>query len=85
MDTHDLGRDRGGYAQALSTIRSRSLIFGIKSDFLFPITEQEEISRHIANAWLEVIDSPFGHDGFLIEFAQITHKVNEFLDDHIRK
>ena len=85
MDTHDLGRDRGGYAQALSTIQSRSLIFGIKSDFLFPITEQEEITRHIANAWLEVIDSPFGHDGFLIEFAQITHKVNEFLDGHIRK
>ena len=85
MDTHDLGRDRGGYARALSNIRSRSLIFGIKSDFLFPLNEQEEITRHIPDAQLEVIDSPFGHDGFLIEFAQITHKVHEFLDGHIRK
>jgi homoserine O-acetyltransferase len=85
MDTHDLGRGRGGYAQALSSIQSQSLIFGIKSDFLFPIEEQREITRYITNAKLEVIDSPFGHDGFLIEFAQITKKVNEFLDPDIRK
>jgi len=80
MDTHDVGRARGGYKQALSTIRARSLVFGIQSDFLFPISEQEEIRQNIPGALLEVIDSPFGHDGFLIEFAQITHKVHEFLD-----
>ncbi|MCB0687417.1 MAG: homoserine O-acetyltransferase [Saprospiraceae bacterium] len=80
MDSHDLGRGRGGYAQALSIIRAHTLVFGIASDFLFPISEQEEISKNIKGAVLEVIDSPFGHDGFLIEFAQITHKVHEFLD-----
>lgn len=85
MDTHDLGRVRGGYAQALSTIQARSLIFGIKSDFLFPLSEQEEICKYIPEAVLEIIDSPFGHDGFLIEFAQMTHKVNEFLDHNLRK
>jgi homoserine O-acetyltransferase len=79
MDTHDLGRSRGGLGQALSTILARSLIFGIRSDFLFPISEQEEIQKHINEASLEIIDSPFGHDGFLIEYSQITEKVNKFL------
>lgn len=80
MDSHDLGRGRGGYAQALSIIAAKTLVFGIRSDFLFPLTEQEEITKYIRDAVLEIIDSPFGHDGFLIEFAQITHKVHEFLD-----
>ncbi len=80
MDAHDVGRARSGHKEALSTILSRSLIFGIRSDYLFPLSEQLEIQRYIPSASLEVIDSPFGHDGFLIEFAQITHKVNEFLD-----
>lgn len=80
MDSHDLGRGRGGYRQALSIIRARTLVFGIESDYLFPVSEQKEISEHINDATLEIIDSPFGHDGFLIEYAQITHKVHEFLD-----
>ncbi|MCL4112324.1 UNVERIFIED_CONTAM: hypothetical protein GTU68_015054 [Idotea baltica] len=79
MDTHDLGRSRGGYQKALATIRAKALIFGIKSDFLFPIQEQFEIQAHIPGAVAEVIDSPFGHDGFLIEFQQISEKVNFFL------
>ncbi len=81
MDTHDLGRGRGGYGKALSLIKSRTLVFGIKSDFLFPISEQLEIQKYIKGARIEVIDSPFGHDGFLIEFDQITDHVNAFLAD----
>ena len=79
MDTHNLGRQRGSVKEALSMIRSQSLIFGIASDFLFPINEQSFIADHIKGAELHVIDSPFGHDGFLIEFDQISNRVMQFI------
>lgn len=79
MDTHNLGRERGSVTDALSMIRSKSLIFGIASDFLFPISEQSFIVDHIPGAELHVIDSPFGHDGFLIEFDQISDRVLQFV------
>lgn len=79
MDTHNVGRSRGGIEKALSTIVTKSLIFGIETDFLFPIREQMIIQQYIRDAQLTVIDSPFGHDGFLIEFDQIEQSVRSFL------
>ncbi len=79
MDSHDVGRGRGGWRQALSQIASQVLVFGIASDFLFPLREQQDIVTAVPGAQLEIIDSPFGHDGFLIEFEQLTHRVKAFL------
>jgi len=67
MDSHDMGRNRGGLEQALSNIKAKTLVIGIQSDLLFPIQEQEFLNEHISNSVLEIIDSPYGHDGFLIE------------------
>lgn len=79
MDTHDLGRNRGGLEKALERISCPALVIGIASDFLFPLREQEFIHNHLSDSRLEVIDSPFGHDGFLIEFGQISRWVRAFL------
>ncbi len=72
MDSHHLGRDRGGVAAALQQIRTPCLVVGIASDVLFPLEEQALIARYIPDAQLEVIDSIYGHDGFLIEFEALT-------------
>jgi homoserine O-acetyltransferase len=80
MDTHDLGRGRGGHQKALETVKAEALIFGIQSDFLFPLSEQFEIHRCLPGSIMEIIDSPYGHDGFLIEFEQITRVVREFME-----
>lgn len=79
MDSHNVGRNRGGIENALRTITANALIIGIQSDLLFPIEEQIELAAHIPNAHLEIIDSPYGHDGFLIESEQISLLVNHFL------
>ncbi len=71
MDSHDVGRNRGGLVQALSKIKAKTLVIGIQSDLLFPIEEQEFLHDHIYNSALEIIDSPYGHDGFLIEVNMI--------------
>ncbi len=79
MDAHDVGRGRGGAESALDGIKARALIFGIETDNLFPIREQIYLSKHIPKSILKVIDSPFGHDGFLIESEQISQFVREFM------
>jgi len=80
MDSHHVGRGRGGIARALSAIRSKALVIAISSDVLFPLEEQVLLVRHIPNARLAVLDSLYGHDGFLIEFEKISQFVAAFLE-----
>ncbi len=70
MNSHDVGRDRGGVEDALARVTARTLVLGIDSDRLFPVDGQERIFRGIRTTIDEatvVLQSDFGHDGFLIE------------------
>jgi len=68
MNSHDVGRGRGGVAAALAGITIPVSVVGLDTDRLFPLRLQEEIVELTPTARpLEVIYSPFGHDGFLIE------------------
>lgn len=80
LDSHNVGRNRGGTGKALSRIKTRTLCIGIDSDILFPLSEMETLARHIPGAVLEVISSDFGHDGFLLEHEQITSTLCKFLN-----
>jgi len=79
MDSHDLGRHRGGLIRALQKIKARTLVIGIASDLLFPVEEQAFLARHIPAARLAVIESPYGHDGFLVETRQLEGLIWPFL------
>ncbi|MCB2406927.1 homoserine O-acetyltransferase family protein [Hymenobacter lucidus] len=78
MDTHNVGRGRASAAEALAGIRARTLVLSISSDVLFPPVEQQFLARHIPGATYAEMDSQFGHDGFLIETAQITQLLERF-------
>lgn len=78
MDSHHVGRGRGGAAAALARVQARTLVLGISSDVLFPPAEQQLLARYIPGAMYAEMDSPYGHDGFLIETAQITHFLERF-------
>ncbi len=84
MDSHNVGRGRGGVAAALSAIRAPTLVISIDTDILFPIEEQALLSQHIPNSRLEVMHSDYGHDGFLTEARQIGLFLNDFLHDQLR-
>jgi homoserine O-acetyltransferase len=79
MDSHNLGRDRGSILNALGQIKARTLVVGIRSDLLFPPTEQQFLARHIPNAVYEEIDSLYGHDGFLIEFRPLANLIRRWM------
>ena len=81
MDSHHIGRGRGGNtALILKVIIQKTLIIGINSDILCPIAEQQFLNRHLPNANLVVIDSNYGHDGFMVETSIISQHLANWMD-----
>ncbi|MFE4911144.1 homoserine O-acetyltransferase [Streptomyces sp. NPDC056652] len=80
MNGHDVGRGRGGVAAALCRVRMPALVAGVDSDRLYPLAQQAELAAAIPGAdRLRTIESPYGHDGFLIETAQVGALIEELL------
>jgi len=85
MDLHDVGTGRGGLEAAMARIRVPTLVLGISSDMLYPIYQQRQIhhllARHGTPTELIEIDSPHGHDAFLINLDQVAEPIGFFLDE----
>ncbi|MEO5892543.1 MAG: homoserine O-acetyltransferase [Ferruginibacter sp.] len=80
MDSHHLARGRGGHLEnILQGFTQRTLIIGITSDILCPLAEQQFLADHIPNAKLDIIDSDYGHDGFMVESKIISQHLAEWL------
>jgi homoserine O-acetyltransferase len=79
MDSHHVGRGRASVEDALSSIRAKVLVVGIDSDLLFPVSEQQYLTAQIPGARFALIDSLFGHDGFLLEYDQLSQHITNFL------
>ncbi len=85
MDSHNVGRGRGGVSNALKTIKTKTLVIGISSDSLFPVQEQKYLAENINEANYIEVNSPFGHDGFLIETAQLENILKKFIPNLEKK
>ena len=72
LDSHNVGRGRGGVAKALDTIKAHSIIITIDSDNLFPVEESRVWNKLVPGAEYIEISSCFGHDGFLLETERLT-------------
>jgi homoserine O-acetyltransferase len=83
MNSHDIGRGRGGVRAALKQVTATALVLGIDSDRLFPVNHQALIAEYLSNTIdggeAVVISSPFGHDGFLIEDAVVGAHLRRLL------
>ena len=78
MDAHNVGRGRVSVKEALAIIKAKTLVISISSDILFPVSEQQFLTDHIPGASLVIINSTYGHDGFLLEFEQIQTAIEKF-------
>ena len=81
MDSHHLGRGAIEAEEKLSKIQAKTLVIGISSDILYPLNEQQYIVDHIPGAKLEILDSFYGHDGFLLE----NEKLNIILSNLLKQ
>ena len=84
MDLHDVARGRGGLAPAMRRVTARTLAMGISSDILYPAYQQRHIRDLVAAngvpAEYAEIDSPHGHDAFLIDTSQVGDPLRKFLN-----
>jgi homoserine O-acetyltransferase len=83
MDLHDVGRGRGGIEAAVARMQAPLLSIGVSSDVLYPSYQSREITERAAAAGVRAgyveLDSPHGHDAFLIEHDQVAEAVSKFL------
>lgn len=80
MNSHDVGRGRGGVRAALRRVTARTVVAAIDSDRLYPPSQQAELAAGITGADRpRVVESPYGHDGFLIEVEQVAALVAELV------
>jgi homoserine O-acetyltransferase len=80
MNAHDVGRGRGGTAAGLARVTARTVVAGVSSDRLYPLAQQAELAAGIPGAGeLRVIESPYGHDGFLVETPTVNTLLGELL------
>ena len=80
MDSQNVGRGRGGVEKALSRLRLPVDVIAIDSDCLFPLKDQEIFAASIEGAAFHVVHSDFGHDGFLLEYGQLTEILKPVLE-----
>ncbi|MEZ5178958.1 MAG: hypothetical protein R2746_12000 [Acidimicrobiales bacterium] len=84
MDLHDLARGRGGLESALRRIAAPLLAMGVTSDILYPEYQQRELVDGVraagGRAAYHEIDSPHGHDAFLIDTDQVAAALVPFLE-----
>lgn len=85
MDLHDVGRGRGGVRRALARVSAPVMVASVRSDTLYVPAQQHELHRTLEGlgraSTLVDIDSPHGHDGFLIETAQLAPHIASFVEE----
>ena len=84
MDLHDLSRDRGSMESAIRRLADLpAMTLSISSDVLYPTAQQAAIRDAIRTAGgrcdHHVIQSPDGHDGFLLAARQVGSLLAGFL------
>eukprot|EP00301_Raphidiophrys_heterophryoidea_P022659 c6769_g1_i1.p1 GENE.c6769_g1_i1~~c6769_g1_i1.p1 ORF type:complete len:384 (-),score=81.53 c6769_g1_i1:144-1295(-) len=84
MDTHDVGRGRGGIEAALSFFTQPCLVIGLDSDVLYPLPQQQQLAQHLPLGQLVVVHTVEGHDGFLLEQDQVNSAILTFLSASLR-
>ena len=79
VDSHNIARGRGSIAKALSKIEARALVVAISSDILFPPEAHIPLREHIRDVEYHLIESEFGHDGFLVEHEKLNTIIQNFI------
>jgi homoserine O-acetyltransferase len=74
----------GDVMRGLGRIRvERAMVIGVSTDILFPLEQQETIAKGLeaagANVEFVALDSPQGHDAFLVDIENYSRAIGGFL------
>ena len=84
MNSHDVGRGRGGVSAALSGVSAELVVAGIDSDRCYPAHLSASLAAAVPGARYVLLTSPHGHDGFLVEIEQVGRLITDVLSTPIR-
>lgn len=79
MNGHDVGRGRGGVDAALRRVTAVTAVVAVSSDRLYLPEQSMAVADAIEGASLEIIASPAGHDGFLIDTVGVGEVTSRLL------
>jgi len=83
VDLYDTAQRFGSLEDAFKQTNAKFLVMSFTTDWLFPTSQSKEIVNALVKAHKDVsfceIDSPCGHDAFLLEFETQTKIVKSFL------
>lgn len=82
MDSHDVSRGREPFETVLHRLQVPVLVAGFSSDLLYPVAEQRELARLLPEAVYKEVETPYGHDAFLIEFDRLNAIISTFLKQY---
>jgi len=89
MDMFDVKRDKQTLAEALQVVKSRMLVISFTSDWHFMPSESWEIVKAMMSCDKEIsyinLNSPYGHDAFLIKNPEQERLIKSFIDNDRRK
>ena len=71
VDSNNVGRGRGGVENVLRGIKADCVFVCMSSDELFPPEDMRPWAEMVPGARYHQIETPYGHDGFLIETEAI--------------
>ena len=84
MDYFDLTETYGSFPEAMARTAARFLIVSYSSDWLFTTSQSKELvtslMSHGRHVTFRELDSPFGHDSFLLDFEPLEEMVRPFLN-----
>ncbi|MFW2512319.1 hypothetical protein ACNI3K_00900 [Demequina sp. SO4-13] len=79
IQSHDVGRGRGGVETALARYTDPALVIAVDSDRLYPLKNSQRLDQAMSGSdGVKVVHSPVGHDGFLVESGQLNAFMQEF-------
>lgn len=84
MDNYDAAEGYDSLSESFGRTKcSKVFIVSFSHDWLFPAYQSEELATAFKENNIDVtyrhIDSPYGHDSFLLEYEKLRSYLNEFL------
>jgi homoserine O-acetyltransferase len=89
MDYFDLPARYGSLVQAFEGVKAAFLVISIASDWLYPTYQSKEIVKalkaNLVPTTFVELDSPYGHDAFLLPNLQLSEVLSGFLSNVLRR
>ncbi|PKR86244.1 homoserine O-acetyltransferase MetX [Heyndrickxia camelliae] len=83
MNSHDIGRGRGGITKAASTIKAHVTGIGFEHDLIYPCEDIEAFIEAVEKGDFYKVPTDFGHDGFLVEFEKWGYLIQHALEKNL--